>query len=253
MRQPALATMAGLIFLGISAGAQSAPAPHVTSLGPGGTMTPAAAAASSTSPAASYAAPALSAQPQSQGGLRLPAGTPIAVRLETPLSSDSVKAGGSFAARVMRSVWLGKTEAIPAGSILEGHVLRVRDRSPLEGDSELMLSPDYLRIPGAGVYIISASLDSRTVPTGEKINSEGVIRQGRGFRARDARRTGLSSVAGVVAGAAVAGGEGALLGAGVGAVAAGGWYLLHHRHLALGIGTPLVVRLARPVELHPQS
>ncbi len=250
MRKPVLCSLAGFILLGISAGAQSAPAPQVSNLGPGGAPAPAVSSSSSLTPAS---VSGLQSPSSARGGLHLPAGTPIAVRLETPLSSDSVKAGGSFAARVMRSVWLGHTEAIPAGSILEGHVLRVRDRSPLEGDSELMLSPDYLRIPGAGSYIISADLDSRTVPPGEKINSEGVIRQGRGFRARDARRTGLSSLAGVVAGAAIAGGEGALLGAGVGAVAAGGWYLLHHRHLALGIGTPLVVRLARPVELQPQS
>ncbi len=252
MRNPVMYAMAGFIFLGISAGAQSAPAPQVSNLSPTGAVAAAAPGVPAAS-AASPSTPALQTSSASRGGLRLPAGTPIAVRLETPLSTGSVKAGGSFAARVMKSVWLGRTEAIPAGSILEGHVLRVRDRSPLEGDSELMLSPDYLRIPGAGSYIISAGLDPRTVPTGEKISSEGVIRQGRGFRARDARRTGLSSLAGVVAGAAVAGGEGALFGAGVGAVAAGGWYLLHHRHLALGIGTPMVVRLARPVELHPQS
>lgn len=186
---------------------------------------------------------------QQAAGMVLPAGTPIPIRLETELSSGDDRAGGSFAGRVTRDIYMNGQLAIPEGSILEGRVLRVRDRSPLHGRSEMLLDPDYLRIPGGRGYVLSAGVASGQQVERGKVGREGTIRGQRGPTKRDEHHAMLAGGAGLAAGVLLAGGEGALIGTGVGAAAVGGLYLLRPRHLKLPMGTRLVIKLNRQLAL----
>ncbi len=268
-----LAILAGMavgsgLLLGLYG--QSVPAPAVADLSPSGAVTrvivPAPQSGTASLPAAQTSAPPPLAAPPSNPvagtpmrprlerrrpaqGLVLPAGTPIPFRLEMPLSTQDDRAGGSFAGRVTRDIYLNRRLVIPEGSILEGRILRVHDQSPLHGRSEMMLNPDFLRLPGGQTYVLSAEIMPGQNLHGAQVGAEGAITGRRGPTHADKHHAIESGGAGLVTGALLAGGEGALIGTGVGAAAVGGWYLFHTRHLNLPAGTRLVIRLDRGVQL----
>jgi hypothetical protein len=104
--------------------------------------------------------------------LTLPAQTPIPLQLETHLSTRDNQYGDGFAARVMTSVFYQGREVVPAGSILEGHVIRVRDERPALADSELLLKPDLLTLPDGTRYTISAVVTQSDPLHEAKVDSE---------------------------------------------------------------------------------
>lgn len=183
--------------------------------------------------------------------LLLPENTPIPLQLETHLSTRDNQFGDGFAARVMTSIFYKGREVVPAGSILEGHVMRVRDERPAISDSELLLKPDLLTLPDGTRYTISAVV-TQTDPLHEaKVDSEGMLREPRGMMTSDLHHTEAGVGAGLLGGALVAGGQGAVAGAGLGAAIAVGIWLVRHRHLELNPGSRLTVRLERPLQLRP--
>ncbi|HXR97462.1 MAG TPA: hypothetical protein VN709_06420 [Terriglobales bacterium] len=194
------------------------------------------------------AAPATAHAPVGDSNL-VPAQTPIELQLETHLSTRDNKYGDGFAARVVKSVYYQGREVIPSGSILEGHVLRVRDARPMVSDSELLLQPDLLSTPNGQRYTVSAEVIQGD-PVGEsKVDKEGVLREPRGVMTTDIHHAEIGAGSGMIGGALLAGGEGAVAGAGVGAAVAAGIWLARHRHLELNPGSKLTVRLDRPLEL----
>jgi len=203
----------------------------------------AAASAQSTPPRRPGAAPAATL---------VPAQTPIPLQLETHLSTRDNKYGDGFAARVMTSIYYQGAEVIPAGSILEGHVIRVRDERPLRGDSELLLQPDLLSTPGGQRYTISAEVVQADPLHAPRVDSEGVLREPRGLMKSDLHHAEAGTGIGLLGGALLAGGQGAAAGAGLGAAVAVGIWLVRHRHLELNPGSHLTVRLDRPLRLLPR-
>lgn len=187
------------------------------------------------------------------GTLVLPAGTPIEVQLETAVSSATAQQGDQFAGLVTRSVYINGRRAIPHGSILEGTVREVVDRRVATGASALLLEPNFLALPDGRRYRISAEITNALAATDVRVGSEGLLTAPRGMEPQDVHRTELASGGGLVAGAVVAGAQGALIGTGVGAGVALTWWLLSHRHAALNQGAILDVRLDRPVALTPAS
>lgn len=183
--------------------------------------------------------------------LILPAGTPIEVRLETTISSANAQEGDHFAGLVTRSVYVNGRRAIPHGSILEGTVREVVDRRVATGASALLLHPDFLALPNGRRYRISAQVTRALAATDVHVGPEGALTAPRGMQPEDVHRTELTGGGGLVAGALVAGAQGALIGTGVGAGVAVGWWLLSHRHAALNQGAILDVRLDQPVALTP--
>jgi hypothetical protein len=179
----------------------------------------------------------------------VPARTPIALQLETPLSTRVNRYGDGFAARVMTSVYYQGREVIPAGSILEGHLLRVKDERPIRGASELYLQPDLLSTPDGARYTISAEVVQSDPLHAAKVNNEGELREPRGMMLTDLHHVEAGTAAGAVGGALLAGGSGAAAGAGLGAAIAVGLWLVRHRHLTLHPGTRLTVRLERAIQL----
>jgi hypothetical protein len=183
--------------------------------------------------------------------LTLPAQTPIPLQLETHLSTRDNQYGDGFAARVMTSVFYQGREVVPAGSILEGHVMRVRDERPALADSELLLKPDLLTLPDGTRYTISAVVTQSDPLHEAKVDSEGMLREPRGMMRSDLHHTEAGVGGGLLGGALLAGGQGAVAGAGIGAAIAAGIWLVRHRHLELNPGSRLTVRLDRPLQLRP--
>ena len=240
---PALA-LASLLAVG--AAAQAANRPTVTNLPAPGT-----AAATQAAPLAP--APASPASAAGNSGTILPAQTPIQLQLETHLSTRDNQYGDGFAARVAKPVYLNGRELIPTGSIIEGHVLRVRDARPATADSQLLLRPDLLTTPNGARYTISAEVIQGDPQSQAKVDSEGVLREPRGMVSSDLHHTEFGAGGGAIGGALLAGGTGAAAGAGIGAVVAIGIWLVRHRHLELNPGSYLTVKLDRPLQLTPRS
>jgi hypothetical protein len=181
--------------------------------------------------------------------LLVPAKTPIALQLETPLSTRVNRYGDGFAARVMTSVYYQGRDVIPAGSIVEGHLLRVRDARPIRGTSELYLQPDLLSTPDGARYTISAVMVQSDPEHAAKVNREGELQEPRGMMLTDVHHVEAGSAFGAVGGALLAGGSGAAAGAGVGAAVGVALWLVRHRHLTLSPGSRFTVRLERAIRL----
>ncbi len=203
-----------------------------------------------TGPEHAASAPAIShrAAPH-RGKTTLPSGTPIALQLETSVSTASSKAGEGFAARVMKTVYLYGRPVIPAGSIVEGRVLHVKDTRPAQGHSELLLHPDLLTTPSGQRYHLIADVIQTDPISGTEVDSEGMILSKRGPSRADKLRLIAGGGGGAVTGAVLIGAKAALVGGGVGAAAAAGWWLLRHRHAEMKAGEHLTVRLDQPLRI----
>ena len=194
------------------------------------------------------AALAQEAQPVAAAqGLSLPTGTGIKMKLETPLSTRSSKAGDTFAGRVTEAVMLNGKAVIPVGAAVQGRVVRVSDPRRIKGVPTLDLMPDEITMPDGIRYTIQAVLVDTSAPH-TNVNDEGQIK-GPGHDKRDLLEMGVGTGAGVGVGAAVGGGKGALIGGMIG----GGATVIHwltRRHSAdLPAGTEIVMELNRPLAL----
>ena len=183
----------------------------------------------------------------------VPAGTPLKLQLETRLSTADNRDGDGFAARVMVGVYYQGHEVIPEGSIVEGHVVEVKDSRPAVRDSELLLRPDLLSTPDGTQYRISADVMQVENGGGTHVDNEGGVHGERGPNGSDAKHAAIGVSTGAIVGAVLVGGKAALIGGGVGAAIAGGLWLLRKRHLELKPGAHIVIRLDRPVTLTPKK
>ncbi len=127
--------------------------------------------------------------------LTLPVGTEMDVRLQTPLSSSTVRAEQRFEATTVLDLEMGRDVAIPAGSVVRGFVSSVRQAGRIDRTGSLTLSFDELvvgqRISRLRASVVKA-LDPKTTD--------------------DMTRIGAGAVVGAVLGGILGGGKGALLG-----------------------------------------
>jgi len=130
------------------------------------------------------------------------AGTTLRVRLDEAIDTKRNRAGDRFTATLDEPVVSGDRVIVPKGARVSGHVAEARPSGRFKGRASLALRLDSLQLKGRSYTIQSAaSLTSR------------------GHRKRNWAWIGSTSGGGAVIGAAAAGGPGALIGAGAGAVA----------------------------------
>ncbi len=174
------------------------------------------------------------AQPRT---LTLPAGTAMAMTLQTTLSTKTAEVGDRFTARVSEPVTVAGRTAIPEGAVVEGHVALTEQPGKASGRGKMQLSYDTVRFAGRSYEIDSVSRlylsDSGT--------------------GKDAAMIGGGAVAGAVAGKIIGGdskdaGKGEAVGAVAGTAAS---LLTRGPQLKLEAGTPLVVSLDRAVTVRP--
>ena len=143
------------------------------------------------------------AQAEAPPKLIIPAGTPITVRLQQRLSSASAVPGERFEAVIDEPVVVGDRTILPVGAPVEGHVIVARHSGRLRHPGELGLTLDRVTV------------DEQIVT----LTTSHVVARGHSHKKRNWGWIGGGTGGGAVIGAVAAGGRGALIGSGIGAVA----------------------------------
>jgi hypothetical protein len=143
------------------------------------------------------------AQNEAPPKLTIPAGTSITVRLQDRLSSKSAVPGERFEAVVDGPVVVGDQIVVPVGALVEGHVIVAHHSGRLHHPGELGLTLDRVTI------------DKQIIA----LNTSRIVGRGPSHKKRNWRWIGGGTGGGAVIGALAAGGQGALIGSGIGAAA----------------------------------
>lgn len=164
----------------------------------------------------------------------VPAGTMLSLRLDDTLSSHETATGAVFSAEVLQEVSVDGRVAVPAGSILQGHVSEARPPKKIGGRAVLALSFDTLRPSDGDSVAISARL----------------TQVGKSEVAKDATIIGASTIGGAILGEAIDDGDGDVVGAIVGGIAgAVGAHKSKGKPVVLPSGTKLQIELESDVSI----
>ena len=192
------------------------------------------------------------AQPETTD-LALPPGTPVYMKLETPISTRTNKMGDRFAGRVTQPVMLNAKTIIPVGAALEGKVIRAEEKRRVTGTPVIDLRPELITMPDGTRYSIIATVVDTSNTQDVNVDDEGRI-HGRGHDGGDWKETGLATGAGALVGGLVSGSaKGTFIGAGVGATASVVRWLSKTRDADLPAGTEIIMELSRPMAMSSSS
>src|SRR5690348_6407427 len=72
-----------------------------------------------------------------EGGVTLPAGTALHVRLTTTLTSKTNKTGDKFSGMVEKPVIVNGKTIVPDGSFIDGHVAFIKPSKRIKGRAEM--------------------------------------------------------------------------------------------------------------------
>ena len=145
--------------------------------------------------------------------VEIPAGTPIEVVLDTPLSTKMTKKGQAVTFRTARTLPLSDQLELPAETAFTGTVVEVKRPGGFGKSGAMRVFVERVELENGPSAPVVAHLDSADI-------------QGQGrIRADNSRTTDLYSLAsytlqGTLLGSAIKGGKGAAVGAGAGALAA---------------------------------
>ena len=183
----------------------------------------------------------------------LPEGTPVYMKLETPLSTRVNKVGDRFAGRVTQPVMLNQKTIIPVGAALEGKVIKVDEMRRFHGTPVIDLRPEMVTMPDGTRYTIVATIVDTGTPQELTVDEEGGI-HGRGHDGGDWKEMGIATGAGAGVGALVAhSAKGTFIGAGIGATASVVRWLSKTRDASVPAGTEIIMELSRPMALSSSS
>jgi hypothetical protein len=177
----------------------------------------------------------------------LPVGTPVKMKLETAVSTSTNKAGDLFAGRVTEAVVHEGRTVIPVGSSISGKVLRAEEKRRYKGAPVIEIRPEQVTLPNGDVYSITAVV-ADTSDTDNKVDDEGRIK-GKTLNNRDKLEMAGGAGVGAGIGALTAGGKGTLIGAAIGGGGAVIYWLTKHKSASLAPGTEIIFELDRPMSL----
>jgi len=175
-------------------------------------------------------------------------GTIIRTQLLDRLSTTENAKGDKFRATVASDVLQNGQVLIPAGSEIDGTLSEVSS-GHLGGHGSMRLQPETVTLPDGSRYKLYAQV-SATPGTRTHLNNEGVISPGSHLK-KDGIEYGAATGAGVVTGAALAGGPGALAGGLVGVGLITVHLLVSNPQATIESGTALVFSLSEPLDLVP--
>ena len=164
----------------------------------------------------------------------VPAGTSLALVLETPLSTETTREGQSVTARVERATSEDGGVVLPGGSVLRGRVTEVDRAGRVSGRAHLAVKWDTLTVRGESHRIVTSD----------------VAMTAEAQHGRDAKIIGGGTAAGAIIGGIVNGGSGAKKGAIIGAGAGTGAVLINRgQDVEMPAGSRWTVRVKETVRL----
>ena len=169
-------------------------------------------------PTAPAPRPAVIHRTNSEGKINVPAGTRVAVVLESGLSTRNAKAGDSVYMRTSFPITQNNKVIIPIGSYVRGELIDSKRPGRIKGRGEFRMRLNTLIFPnGYTVDLIGAP---RSADSGgkETTDSEGKV-TGPGGKGKDAETVAGTTATGAGIGAIASGAKGAGIGAGVGGLA----------------------------------
>jgi hypothetical protein len=184
--------------------------------------------------------------------LRLPAGTAVRLKLETPISTSASKPGDPFYGRVTQTVMHEGKAVIPVGASVEGNIVRVSEPRRIKGRPTIELRPNLIVMPDGNRFHINAVVVDTDPASKTQVTEEGQIK-GEGMSKRDKLEIGAGTGAGLTVGAIAGGGKGAFVGAVIGAGATVTHWLTKRKSAELPAGTEIVMELDRPVDLAAEA
>jgi hypothetical protein len=170
----------------------------------------------------------------------IPPGAHVLLRMENTLTTRTAKPGDFVYLRTATPVAAGGQIIVPAGSYVQGAVVRAVRPGRVKGRSELSIRLDTLTLPSGADHKIAPQLSS--VDAGDHAQqvspTENIVKQG-GSQGQDAARIAILAATGATIGALADDSvKGAGIGAGAGAV--------------VGLATVLLTR-GREIELRQGS
>ena len=194
---------------------------------------PAERSATAAKPADASAAPVAKATETAYREVTLPAGTVLPVDLLTTVGSDISRAEQPIEGRLRAAVRINGVEALPAGTMVSGHVTNAQRPGKVKGRGLIAFRFTRVDTPGEGVTRMSTASISRMAPATKE---------------KDALKIVAPAAAGAVIGRVAGGGDAAAKGAVIGG-AAGTAYVLSTRgkEVRVGKGANLSVKLTAPL------
>ena len=164
----------------------------------------------------------------------LAAGTVLPLELQTAVGSDTSTVEDQVRATLRRTITAEGVEALPAGSVLLGHVTAADRAGRVKGRARIAFR--FTKLDPAG--------DAERL----SISTTTVSRMAEATKKQDAAKIGGGAVGGAIIGGILGGGDGAAKGAAVGGAAGTGVVLATRgKDVRLGSGADVSVKLTAPV------
>jgi hypothetical protein len=165
---------------------------------------------------------------------RLPAGTPVTIRLQSTVSSASSQAGDSFRGVLDEPIVIEGQTVAARGAAVTGRVLAAKTSGRLH-------DPGYLRIA-----LVSLKVGGKPVA----MQTSSIFAKGGAHQNRNLAMIGGGAGAGALVGGLAGGGKGALIGTGAGAAGGtGAAYATGKKEVTFGEERRLTFRLAQAVDV----
>jgi hypothetical protein len=163
----------------------------------------------------------------------IPSGTVLPVDLETSVGSDTSHVEQPVRGTLRRAIWIRGMRALPAGTVVMGHVTRAERPGKIKGRGVIAMRFTAVETPYEGREVIRTATVSRVAPATKEKDALQIVAPAAG-----------GAVIGRLVGGQKGAAEGALIGGGAGTA-----YVLSTRgkDVRLGRGARLSVRMLSPL------
>jgi hypothetical protein len=180
----------------------------------------------------------------------IPAGTKIPLSLKQAISTKTAREGDPVYAETAFPFVLNDRVMIPAGTYVQGKIMRTQRGGHIKGRAELLVHFTSMIYPSGYTVLLGGNIDN--APGAEKTSmkdKEGTVRQD-SETGRKVKQAAEGATTGAVIGAVTDGGKGAGIGAGIGGVAGMAIAMLSRgADIRLEPGTSLEMEIQRDVPL----
>lgn len=183
----------------------------------------------------------------------LPQNQYFRLRMNQTLNSRIARVGDRFQTTVVTPVYASGVEVVPAGSIVEGHVISVSPARTRGREGQLAVQFDSVVLPDGSKHPMDGALTELQDARSGKVDSENQV-SGNSSDKRNIGYIGGGTVGGAVIGGVVGGGKGAGIGAIVGAGAGvAGAMLQKGNEAELRSGTEIGMVTTQPITFNIRS